>query len=50
MLVVPSLRTTLSFARQSVRRNLGVSAWAAQKASDPIQQLFVDKVQANLGN
>nr|AQS22682.1 mitochondrial ATP synthase-coupling factor 6 [Pseudodiaptomus poplesia] len=33
-----------AFAIQGVR-NFGVMAPAAQKATDPIQQLFVDKIQ-----
>ena len=36
------LRTTVAVA---ARRNYGVSAVLLQKASDPIQQLFVDKVR-----
>lgn len=31
--------------RIAVRRNFGVAAPAMQKVSDPIQQLFLDKVR-----
>lgn len=30
---------------QIARRNIGITAPALQKASDPIQQLFVDKIR-----
>nr|CAD7589119.1 unnamed protein product [Timema genevievae] len=39
----------LSAARRTlpsiIRRNIGICAPALQKASDPIQQLFIDKVK-----
>lgn len=44
MLSQSSLRLA-SLARITVRRNFGLAAPLAQKASDPIQQLFVDKVR-----
>ena len=37
--------TCLSVGRVAARRNLAVSAVVAQKAQDPIQQLFADKVK-----
>ncbi|ELT97932.1 hypothetical protein CAPTEDRAFT_155251 [Capitella teleta] len=40
-----SLRSGSQLIRQQVSRNFGASAVVAQKASDPIQQLFVDKIR-----
>lgn len=34
-----------SGARQVARRNFGIAAPALQKVSDPIQQLFLDKIR-----
>lgn len=39
--VVPEARTLQTI----IRRNYGVSSVLMKKASDPIQQLFVDKIQ-----
>lgn len=35
----------LSGVRQIGRRNFGIAAPALQKVSDPIQQLFLDKIR-----
>jgi hypothetical protein len=35
---------TAGFVRVQLRRNVACSAAAVQKASDPIQQMFVEKV------
>ena len=42
MLLRPS---TISAVQTIARRNFGMTAVVLQKATDPIQQLFVDKVR-----
>merc|ERR1712154_591761 len=45
MLTASTTLRAASFVRTCARRNLSTSYMAAQTASDPIQQLFVDKVR-----
>merc|ERR1712121_333732 len=40
-----ALKTALSVGRISLYRNMATSTVAVQKATDPIQQLFADKVK-----
>ncbi|XP_066585099.1 ATP synthase-coupling factor 6, mitochondrial-like [Prorops nasuta] len=39
------LRLTIPSVSTIVKRNIGISAPILQKASDPIQQLFLDKIK-----
>ena len=45
MLVQPILKTVSKELSAAGRRNIGISAVLLQKASDPIQQLFLDKLK-----
>lgn len=38
-------RKTIELTQHLIKRNYGISAVLLSKASDPIQQLFVDKVR-----
>jgi F-type H+-transporting ATPase subunit 6 len=40
-----SLRSGSQLIKQQASRNFGATAVVAQKATDPIQQLFVDKIR-----
>nr|XP_018917055.1 PREDICTED: ATP synthase-coupling factor 6, mitochondrial [Bemisia tabaci] len=45
MLAQPILKTVSKELSSAGRRNIGISAVLLQKASDPIQQLFLDKLK-----
>lgn len=44
-MITKTVLSGLRAARAECRRNFGIVAPAMQKASDPIQQLFLDKVR-----
>jgi len=44
-MVLPQLLVSARQVPAVLRRNFGICVPAAQKASDPIQQLFVDKIR-----
>lgn len=44
-MLTSQLLSGLRSARTVARRNFGIAAPALQKVSDPIQQLFLDKIR-----
>jgi F-type H+-transporting ATPase subunit 6 len=44
-MLVSHLLTNGKHVRLILKRNIGVCAPALQKATDPIQQLFIDKIR-----